>query len=97
MRAAVPILGNGLELMGPTPYFLYAIAAGGGGIGLLRRQNWARLLLVILSALGVFLLVPHISSAVIDERYVAMCWDGLQILVRVAIASYLWRERQWFA
>jgi len=90
MRAGAQLLGSGLEILGPTPYFLYAIALAGGGTGLLRGQNWARLLVVVACAAGVLFLVPHISSAVVDERYAAMSLDGLQILVRVAIASYLW-------
>ncbi len=96
MHVGAQLLGTGLEVMGPAPYFLYAIALGSGGVGLMRRQNWARLLVIVVCGAGIVFLVPHISSAVIDERYTAMSWDGLQILVRVAIASYLWREREWF-
>jgi hypothetical protein len=51
----------------------------------------------VICAVGVVLLVPHISSAVIDERWFAMSVDGVQILLRVAIASYLLREAEWFA
>jgi ABC-type branched-subunit amino acid transport system permease subunit len=90
------LIGSGLEVMGPTPYFLYAMALIAAGVGLLRRQNWARLLLIIVCAAGIVFLVPHISSAVIDERYAAMSLDGLQILIRVVTASYMWREREWF-
>ncbi len=96
LRAGAQLLGSGLEVMGPTPYFLYAIALVLGGAGLLRAKHWGRRLIIVVCALGVFLLVPHISSAVMDERYAAMSLDGLQILLRVAIASYLWRETEWF-
>ncbi len=96
MSVGAQLLGNGMEVMGPAPYFLYSIALGAGALGLLRAQKWSRLLLVIVCAVGILLIVPHISSAVVDERYAAMSLDGLQILVRVAIASYLWREREWF-
>ncbi|ABF39036.1 hypothetical protein Acid345_0031 [Candidatus Koribacter versatilis Ellin345] len=96
LRLAAQLLGSGLEVMGPTPFFLYTIALCAGGTGLLLRQNWARLLTVILCAVGILFVVPHISSAVVDERYAAMSLDGVQILVRMAIASYLWREREWF-
>jgi len=96
MHAGAQLIGSGLEIMGPIPYFLYTIAFAAGGLGLLQRQNWARLLIVVTCAVGILFLVPNISSAVIDERYAAMSLDGLQILVRVAIASYLWREKEWF-
>jgi hypothetical protein len=89
-------LGSGLEVMGPPPYFLYAIALATGASGLSRAKNWARRVIIVLCAAGVFLTVPHISSAVMDERWLAMSFDGLQILLRVAVASYLLREAQWF-
>ena len=96
MRAGVQLLGSGLEVMGPTPYFLYALVLIVGAWGLLRAKNWGRRLMIVICAVGVVLLVPHISSAVIDERWVAMSVDGLQILLRVAVASYLLREGEWF-
>lgn len=95
-RLGAQLLGSGLEVMGPTPYFLYAAIVAFSAWGLLRARNWARRLMIAICAAGVFLLVPHISSAVIDERYMAMSLDGAQILLRVAIASYLWREGEWF-
>jgi hypothetical protein len=97
MHVGAQLLGSGLEVMGPVPYFIYAIALALGAFGLWRAKNWGRRLLIITCAFGVFLLVPHISSAVMDERYLAMSLDGVQILIRVAIASYLWREAEWFS
>lgn len=96
MRLGAQLLGGGLEVMGPVPYFIFSIAFAAGAWGLLRTKNWARRLMIVLCTLGVVLLVPHISSAVVDERWIAMSVDGLQILTRVAIASYLWREAEWF-
>lgn len=97
MRVGSQLLGSGMETMGPAPYFIYALAVGVGAWGLMRGKNWGRRLLIVVCAGGVILLVPHISSAVMDERYPAMSLDGTQILVRVAIASYLWREGEWFS
>ena len=96
MRIGSQLVGSGLETMGPAPYFLYALALGISAWGLMRAKNWARRVLIVVCAVGVILLVPHISSAVMDERYLAMSLDGAQILVRIAIASYLWREGEWF-
>ena len=96
MRVGAQLVGSGLEVMGPAPYFLYALALALGAWGLWGAKNWGRRLLIGLCALGVFLLTPHISSAVMDERYLAMSLDGVQILARVAVASYLWREGEWF-
>lgn len=96
MHLGAQVLGSGLEVMGPTPYFVYAFALSLAAWALLRRKNWGRRLMIIICAVGVALAVPHISSAVIDERYTTMSLDGLQILVRVAIATYLFREADWF-
>lgn len=96
LHLGAELLGSGLEVMGPTPYFLYAIALVVGASGLLRAKNWGRRVIIALCAVGVFLTVPHISSAVMDERWLAMSFDGLQILLRVALASYLLREAEWF-
>jgi hypothetical protein len=96
MHLGAQLLGSGLEVMGPTPFFLYGVALVLTGWGLLRRRNWGRRLMILICAVGVALSVPHISSAVIDEQYAAMSVDGLQILVRVAIATYLLREAEWF-
>jgi hypothetical protein len=97
MHLGAQLLGSGLEVMGPTPYFLYAIDLLLAAWGLLGRKNWGRRLMIVICAVGVALTVPHISSAVMDERWIAMILDGVQILVRVAIASYLFREAEWFA
>lgn len=96
MAVGAQLLGSGLEVMGPTPYFIYAVALGVGAWGTWKARNWGRRLFILICGIGVVLLVPHISSAVVDERWVAMALDGLQILVRVAIASYLLREAEWF-
>jgi hypothetical protein len=97
MHLGAQLLGSGLEVMGPTPYFLYAIVLVLAAWGLLRRKNWGRRLMIVICTVGVALTVPHISSAVMDERWIAMILDGVQILLRVAIASYLFREAEWFA
>ena len=96
MRAGAQLLGSGLEVMGPAPYFLYAVALSFAAWGIWSAKNWARRLLIVTCGIGVVLVVPHISSAVVDERWSAMSFDGIQILVRVAIASYLLREAEWF-
>ena len=97
MRLGAQLLGSGLEVMGPTPYFLYALLLAFSAWGVWRAKNLARRLLILICGIGVVLIVPRISSAVVDERWVAMSIDGLQILVRVAIASYLLREAEWFS
>jgi len=96
MRYGASLIGSGLEVMGPVPYFLFAIALAFSAWGLPRANTWARRLLIIVCGAGIVFLVPHISSAVVDERYFDMSLDGTQILIRVAIASYLFRESEWF-
>jgi uncharacterized membrane protein (DUF2068 family) len=83
--------------MGPAPYFLYALLLAISAWGVWKAKNWARRALVLICGVGVALIVPQISSAVVDERWVAMSVDGFQILLRVAIASYLLREAESFS
>ncbi len=95
MRFGVQLIGSGLEVMGPVPYFLIAFLFASVAWGLLRARQWARRLMILACGVGVVLLVIPISSAVMDERWLAMSADGAQILLRVAIASYLLREVEW--
>jgi hypothetical protein len=76
----------GLELAGPYMMLLggsvYALVAW----GLLRLQNWARWIAMLLIMISTASLIPKISTA---ELGVPVLWYGLQIAVRVAIGWYL--------
>ena len=91
MRAGAP-LRSGLELAGP---YVFLIAAGVGGLtgwGLLKLNNWTGRAAVIIAFLGVVMLIPSVSSAVIDFHASALAWGGVGVIMRVVVAWYLWQE-----
>jgi hypothetical protein len=90
MAAGAPLLG-GLELAGPSMFLLAGIVAAVIACGLLRRNNWARRAALLVALLGVVMLVPSVSGAVIRAQFGALAWGGLGIVVRVVIAWYLFQ------
>lgn len=90
MAAGAPLL-NGLELAGPYMFFLMGALAALIGWGLLRLNNWARRAAAILAMIGVVMLVPPVSSAVVTMHAAALAWGGLGIIVRVAVVWYLYQ------
>jgi len=44
----------------------------------------------IAAMVGVIMLVPSVSAAAVDFRW-PLLWGGLGIIVRVAVAWYLWQ------
>ena len=61
--------------------------------GLWSLNNWARRAAVIIAMVGVVLLVPKISGAVITTQYSNLAIGGLQIVARVLVAWYLYQAR----
>ncbi len=90
------LLGSGLEVMGPAPYFIFSVMAGLSAWGLWCRANWGRWLAITLCAIGVFLQVEPISSAATDRRWFALFLLWIEMAVRVTVGSVLWRERDSF-
>jgi hypothetical protein len=90
MMLGSPLLG-GLELAGPYMFLLFGGAGAAIGWGLLRLNNWARRAAVVLAIAGVALLVPSVSSAVVDFRITTLAWGGLGVMVRVIVAWYLYQ------
>jgi hypothetical protein len=88
MAAGAPLLG-GLELAGPYMFLLMAALGGVIGWALLRLQNWARRVAIVIAAIGVVFLLPAVSSAVVDLRIKTLAQGGLGIMVRTAIVWYL--------
>jgi hypothetical protein len=85
-----PLLG-GLALAGPYMFLL------GGGVGLLtaggllRSNNWARRTAILVALAGAALLLPDVSTAATDVRWVPLFWDGLGVIVRVVVVWYLYQ------
>ena len=93
------LVGAGLELYGPVMFLIFAFLFGRAGFGLLRLSRWARYLAILLAGLGIYLVVPTLSSAVMEFRLRALLQDGAQVVVRGAVIWYMLQEpvRQAFA
>ncbi len=98
MAAGADLLG-GLETAGP---YMFLLMAGVGvviALGLLRRHNWARRAAIIIAMIGFLLLIPTVSSAVIDFQLGKLARSGSGLMVRVVIVFYLYQVpvREFFA
>ena len=90
MSSGADLLG-GLEVAGPYMFWLVAVVATAIGVGLLRLHNWARRLAILAALLGMVLLLPSVSSAVLDFRITQLIWGGLGVMVRAMIVWYLYQ------
>lgn len=91
MSSGADLLG-GLEVAGPYMFLLVAVVATAIGVGLLRLYNWARRLAIVIALLGMVLLLPSVSSAVLDFRIAQLVWGGLGVMVRATIVWYLYQQ-----
>jgi len=91
MALGAPQLG-GLEIAGPYMFLLMAGLGGLIGWGLLRMNRWARRAAIVLAIVGVVLLVPSVSAAAVEIHWPTLLWGGLGVMVRVAVAWYLWQR-----
>jgi hypothetical protein len=90
LSLGAPLL-HGFEISGPY-VFLVATAVGTlTGVGLLRLNNVARRAAIILSIVGVVLLIPKLSADA-AELSLRLLIAGFAVMVRVAIAWYLWQS-----
>jgi len=88
MAAGAEFLG-GLELAGPYMFILVAAIGLATAFGLWRLQNWARWIAILLAMVGVLLLLPNVSNAILDFRFGTLSWSALGTIVRVIIVWYL--------
>jgi hypothetical protein len=88
MAAGAPLLG-GLELAGPFMFLLIAAVGLVVASGLLWLHIWARRFAILVAMLGVVLLLPGVSNAVVDFRIGKLAWGGLGMILRVMIIWYL--------
>ena len=91
MRAGAPFMG-GLELAGPYMFLLIAAVAALTAWGLLLLNNWARRAAALIAMIGIVVLVPAVSSAVVSFQPLALFWGGLGVMVRVIVAWYLYQR-----
>jgi hypothetical protein len=91
MAAGADLLG-GLELAGPYMFLLMAGVGLAVAFGLLRLQRWARWVAILIALIGMVLLLPSVSSALVDSRFGMLAWGGLGVMVRAMIVWYLFQE-----
>lgn len=90
MALGAPLL-NGLETSGAYMFLLMGGIGAVLGLGLLRRHNYARRIAIIVALLGIVMLAPGVSGAVIEFHASKLATDGLGIIVRAAIVWYLYQ------
>jgi hypothetical protein len=91
MAAGAPLLG-GLELAGP---YMFLLSAGVGlavALGLWRFHRWARWAAILVAMVGVVMLLPDVSAAMLDFRMDKLVWGGLGTILRVLSVWYLFQE-----
>ena len=90
MAAGADLLG-GLETAGPYMFLLMAAVGLVIAVGLLHLHNWARRVAILVAMLGFVLLIPTVSSAVIDFQPGKLARSGSELIVRVLIVFYLYQ------
>ncbi len=98
LSAGAWLLGGGLEQLGPLVFLLYAAVLLVLILALAKRWRWARRATILVAVAGIALMVPAVSSAVVDSRLLAIVRGGVQIIVRVMVVFYLSQEptKVWF-
>jgi uncharacterized membrane protein (DUF2068 family) len=91
MAAGAELLG-GLELAGPYMVLLVAGLGAVIALGLWRLHRWARWLAILAAMIGVVLLLPSVSSAMLDFRIGKLVGGGVGTIVRVMVVWYLFQE-----
>jgi hypothetical protein len=90
MAAGADLLG-GLEVYGPYMFLITGVVSTLVGLGLLRLNNYARRVAIMVAIAGLVLLIPAVSSSVVSFRVKSLAWGGLGIIVRVIIVWYLYQ------
>lgn len=91
MAAGANLLG-GLELAGPYMFLLVGGLGAVMGLGLWRLHRWARWLAILAAIIGVVILLPDVSTAMLDFRMGKLVWAGLGTIVRGMVVWYLFQE-----
>ena len=81
-----------LVTLGPWVFVIAALLYAVVATGLLWLKNWARRFAIVIAAVGLYFLIPTISSSVADLRIGAIALNGAQIIVRVIVFWYLLRD-----
>jgi cell division protein FtsW (lipid II flippase) len=98
VRPELVPLGTGRELLGgfafagPQIFLFTAALCAAVAFGLWRLHRWARWAAILLAVIGVVLLVPGISGAVVFFRLGKLAWGGVGVMLRTMIVWYLFQE-----
>src|SRR6476469_6694255 len=84
--------GGGLELAGPYMFLLAGGVCVIVALGLWWLHRWARWLAILIAIISVIMLLPSVSSALLDFRIARLAWGGLGTILRVLIVWYLLQE-----
>jgi len=90
LSLGAPLL-HGLEISGPYMFLLVAGVAAIVGYGLLRLRNLARRAAIVIAITGVVMLIPKLSADA-AELSLRLLESGFAVMIRVAIAWYLWQN-----
>jgi len=91
LAAGAELLGS-LRLAGPYMFLLVAALGAVIAFGLWRLRRWARWLAILAAMIGIILLVPSVSGAVVFFRFERLAWGGLGVMLRTMIVWYLFQE-----
>jgi hypothetical protein len=83
---------GGFALAGPQIFLFTAALGAAVAFGLWRLHRWARWAAILLAVIGVVLLVPSISGAVVFFRFGKLAWGGVGVMLRTMIVWYLLQE-----
>ena len=86
------LIGSDVAQMGPISFALAACLYATCGMGLQKRQRWARWLAILLLVAGLAEQVPTVSAAVAEFHWLAIGREALLFMTRVACLRYLFQE-----
>jgi hypothetical protein len=90
IAAGASLLG-GMEVAGPYAFLIAGFFEAVIGYGLLRLNNWARRLAIVVAIAGLLLLIPSVSSSVGGFHIGTLAVGGLGIIVRAMVVWYLYQ------
>ena len=90
IAAGASLLG-GMEVAGPFAFLIAGFLEAAIGYGLLRLNNWARRLAIVVSIAGLVLLIPSVSSSLVGFHIGTLAVRGLGITVRAMVVWYLYQ------
>jgi len=92
MRLGAPLL-SGLETAGAYMFLLLGGLGAFVGLGLLWLRNYARRSAAVIALLGIVMLLPGVSTAVVELHLRSLVGHGLGVILRAIVVWYLYQPR----